>query len=36
MRKADTELTSTHWTATVRRRFDADDAVGPAAGIRVG
>jgi hypothetical protein len=35
MRKADTELTSTHWTAIVRRRFDVGDELGPAAEIRV-
>lgn len=36
MRKADTELTSTHCTAIVSRRLDAGDRFGPAAGIRVG
>lgn len=36
MRKADTELTSTHWTASVSRRLDASDDLGPVAEIRVG
>ncbi len=36
IRKADTELTSTHWIASVSRRLDVGDDSGPVAVIRVG
>lgn len=34
MRKAETELTSTHWMAIVSRRLDVGDTFGPATGIQ--
>ena len=36
IRRADTEPTSTHWTASVSRRLDVGDDSGPVAKIRVG
>ncbi|HEY5756277.1 MAG TPA: hypothetical protein VIU34_10650 [Steroidobacter sp.] len=37
IKKAETELTSTHWIASVSRRLDASDELGPVmAVIRVG